>query len=654
MNREFLEFYDRELKLLYEQGAEFAKEYPGVGERLGGLLEDRSDPMMIGVLEGAAFLAARVQLKIKHEFSEFTHSLLDQLVPNYLAPVPSAMLAQVKPVFGDPALRDGKKIDAGSYIDATYQERNRRIACRYRLTSGITIWPFEVTGAEYVTGAARLQALGLPARTELSAGLRISLTHRSTPDAESEPSDAETAKKPEIWAQGCRTSELPFHILGPESDAVQLYEQLFANCIGVHFRRLDEFGNPVVDSYPASLIAPKGFTDEETLLSHDRHVFHGFDLLLEYFNFPRKFLAFNLTGLRPAFAKLPVRSFDIILSFNRVNERLQAAVQPGMLALYTAPAVNLFDKQLDRIQVKSNQHEYHVIPDRTRYLEFEVHRLLDLQAHYPGGLERRPIAPLYSASLDRPSHANGLYYTMRRLRRRRSTAEVTGGSPSDYLGSDVFLSLLDPGDVDEAASIAEVSARALCSNRHLPELLPVGESGADFRFLDDTSLPIVCAAGPTRPSEAIGSKLKSSQDVTQQGTVAWRLINMLSLNHLGLVGRGGGRDAAALKEVLSLFGDLGDKATSRKISGVRSVESREIVRRLQQRAGVGAARGIEITVTLSEKEFEGSGIFVLGAILDRFFSEYAALNHFTQTIISSVERGVIMRWPPRLGERRPL
>mgnify|MGYP003546597445 FL=1 len=28
MNREFLEFYDNELKMLYERGKEFAEEYP--------------------------------------------------------------------------------------------------------------------------------------------------------------------------------------------------------------------------------------------------------------------------------------------------------------------------------------------------------------------------------------------------------------------------------------------------------------------------------------------------------------------------------------------------------------------------------------------------------------------------------------------------
>lgn len=123
MNREFLDFYNRELSLLYEQAGDFAEEYPGIAERLGGLIRDRSDPMITGLLEGAAFLAARVQLKLKHEFPEFTSNLLEQLVPNYLAPTPAAMLVAVRPPYADPALRDGKKIARGTYLDATYRER---------------------------------------------------------------------------------------------------------------------------------------------------------------------------------------------------------------------------------------------------------------------------------------------------------------------------------------------------------------------------------------------------------------------------------------------------------------------------------------------------------------------------------------------------
>ncbi|HEV2045225.1 MAG TPA: type VI secretion system baseplate subunit TssF, partial [Chthoniobacterales bacterium] len=68
----------------------------------------------------------------------------------------------------------------------------------------------------------------------------------------------------------------------------------------------------------------------------------------------------------------------------------------------------------------------------------------------------------------------------------------------------------------------------------------------------------------------------------------------------------------------------------------------------------GPARGIEIILTLDDKAFEGSGAFLLGAVLDRFFCEYAAFNNFTQLVVRTSERGEIMRWPARIGVGRPL
>ena len=213
------------------------------------------------------------------------------------------------------------------------------------------------------------------------------------------------------------------------------------------------------------------------------------------------------------------------------------------------------------------------------------------------------------------------------------------------------MSLGERSDPEEVLRVAELSVDALCSNRHLTQHLPIGESGADFRFLDDVDLEVRCVAGPTRPLEPALTALDGKVENASTGEVAWRLVSMLSLNHLGLVERAAGDSAKALRETLVLFADLADNATDRKIRGVRSVDARPIVRRLRQAQGAAAARGLEITVLLEEKAFEGSGAFLLGAVLDRFFAEYVAINHFTQTVVRSPERGEIMRWPPRLGLR---
>jgi type VI secretion system protein ImpG len=653
MNREFLEFFNRELAVMREQASEFAAEYPGVADRLGGLLGDNVDPMIRGLLEGSAFLAARVQLKIKHEFSEFTTNLLDQLVPNYLAPTPSAILAQIMPKFGDPALKEGRTIARDAVLDAQYRELERNVACRFRLSAPIEIWPLQIVGAEYFGSPGPLQALGLNVGADCAAGMRLRIALRVAERIEDEPPDQDAQSKPELRLSGCRIKSLRMHFLGAESDAVALYEQMFAHCRGVWFRHLDSFGDPVASRADDATLRQIGFGDDDSLFPIDSRVFRGFERLREYFTFPRAFLGCALHGLERIVPRIPAKSMDVVFAFDEVNPRLAAAVRPNFFALNAAPAVNLFEKTLDRIAVKTNQHEYQIVPDRSRTLDYEPNRVQRVFAHIPGRPQKAPVEPLYTAAAGR--NASGLVYTVRRLPRRRTEDERKYGQKSDYTGTDMFLSL---GESDrnsgEAERVAELSVEALCTNRHLADHLPVGEGGADFRFRDDVALDVRCVSGPTKPLEPVLTSMVGKSDGVATGDVAWRIVNMLSLNHLGLVQRAGGESGRSLREMLALFADMSDAATERKVRGVRSVDSRPVVRRIRQKNGVGAARGTEVTILLDEKAFEGSGAFLLGAVLDRFFAEYVGINHFTTTVIRTTERGEIMRWLPRLGLRGEL
>jgi len=648
MNRAFLDLYNRELAYLREHARDFAEEFPGIAERLGGLIDNQADPMITGLLEGAAFLAARVQLKIKDEFPEFTQNLLDQLVPNYLAPTPSMLLAKVKPAFGDPVLRDGPSIARGAYLEATYRERERQIACRFRTTSALRIWPFDIAAAEYFTHPAPLQALGIGG-DDIAAGMRLTLVHRT---GQSDDETARVSADPQTWFAGCALDTLPVHLVGPEADAVAIYEQIFSDCTGLHLRYADAFGDPVLVRLPLDAIEPVGFDPDEAVLPKDDRVFDGFDLLREYFAFPRKFLGFRLSGLNRVLQAVRARTVDLVFSFDESSPRLGSAVRPDAFALYAVPAVNLFEMTLDRVPVQSSQHEYHLVADRSRSLDFEPQRILQVYAHQPGRPGKVPVRPLY-APADSSSSAE-LFYTVRRVPRRRTSKERQYGAASDYTGTDLFLSLIEPADLDADSAVSELSVRALCSNRHLAELLPIGESGADFSLADAGALNVICLAGPTRPREPVVAQLRGRSEVLFSGAVSWRLISVLSLNPLGLVGARAGRGGEALRETLMLFADLADSAVERRIRGVRSVDSRPVVRRLRRRTGTGAARGTEVTVTLDDKAFEGTGPFLLGAILDRFLAEYASLNHFTQTVIRTAERGEILRGPPRVGGRRLL
>ena len=349
MDREFLDLYNRELSLLYEQAGDFAEQYPGIAERLGGLVRERTDPMIAGLLEGTAFLAARVQLKLQHEFPEFTANLLEQLVPNYLAPTPSAMLVKALAPYADPALGRARSSRAARISMRPTGSANATLRAASGLCSDIVLWPFDVRGAEYFLTAGPMQALGVPVERDAIAGLRLSLTHRMAARSEDEITDEEARNKPEFWFAGCRTTELPVYLCGAEDDAIALYEQIIGNCVGVYFRYLDDYGDPVVIKMPADCVRQIGFEEEDSLFPIDNRVFRGSELLREYFTFPRKFLGFRLTRLREIMPRLRSKSVDIVFAFNEQNSRLSAAVEPKTFSLYTAPAINLFEKTTDRV-----------------------------------------------------------------------------------------------------------------------------------------------------------------------------------------------------------------------------------------------------------------------------------------------------------------
>jgi type VI secretion system protein ImpG len=97
MDPRFLQYYNRELGYMRELGGEFAREFPKIAGRLGLDSFECADPYVERLLEGVAFLAARVQLKIDSEFPRFTEHLLDVVYPHYLAPTPSMAVVQIQP-----------------------------------------------------------------------------------------------------------------------------------------------------------------------------------------------------------------------------------------------------------------------------------------------------------------------------------------------------------------------------------------------------------------------------------------------------------------------------------------------------------------------------------------------------------------------------
>jgi type VI secretion system protein ImpG len=92
----------------------------------------------------------------------------------------------------------------------------------------------------------------------------------------------------------------------------------------------------------------------------------------------------------------------------------------------------------------------------------------------------------------------------------------------------------------------------------------------------------------------------------------------------------------------------------RQVESLKSVRATPVVRRSPTPGPIALVRGLEVALTFDENAFGGAGVFVLGAVLEWFFARHVSLNSFTETVIRTLDREEIMRWPSRVGRKPTL
>ncbi|HET7562726.1 MAG TPA: type VI secretion system baseplate subunit TssF [Rhodanobacteraceae bacterium] len=627
MDPRLIRYYDRELQFVRGMGAEFAREYPKIAGRLGLEGFECADPYVERLLEGFAFLASRIQLKLDAQFPVFTQHLMEMVYPHYLAPVPSMAVVQLHPDPKESALATGYTVARQTALRGV-AARDERTACEYRTAQDVTLWPIELKAAKYFDTPAALAAAEVPVPEGRTVRAGLSLKFQVTAGAETKMLPVES---------------LPVFLAGADELPKRLYEQLLGNGVGFVVRATGKSG-VVSEFLDASHIRAKGFADDEALLPYSDRSFSGYRLLQEYFACPERFLFAEFAGLKRVFARMPGAEFEIIALFDRGVARLHNAVGADNFRLFCTPAINLFPRRADRIHLKSGLMEYHVLADRARPMDFEIHSVSDVEGYGDSQEPEQRFQPFYGCD-QRIWHArSNAFYTVRREPRLLSSRQKRDGARSSYVGSEMFISLVDADDAPFSNSLRQLGMRLLCTNRDLPLQMPVGKASTDFSI--DTGAPVTsirCVAGPTKPRASVAS-----------GESAWRLISHLQLNYLSLLDSDANEGAAALREMLTLYCDEFDASARRQIEGVKSVRSSSVVRRIPVPGPITFGRGLEITLTCDDGAFEGTGAFLLGAVMQHFFARYASVNSFTETVLRTLERNEVARWPARLGKRQIL
>lgn len=620
MNPEFLRYFNQELEHLRQVGSEFAHEFPKIAGRLSLPKDSReycADPYVERLLEGFAFMAARVQHKLEAEFPRFTEGLLETIFPDFLAPLPSTTVVQIEPNLTEVDPQKGFQLPRLTNLRSRISEA-ATTPCIFRTAHNVNIWPIQLVEAEF--HLRDLPALHLPENVPAHAALRLSF---------------ETAPGVNVAELGL--DSLVFFNRGSEELPGIIYETLLTHTAAVCMRGSDHYATAQL--LPDAHITPVGFEEDEAMFPPTARGFEGYRLLREYFTLPERLLFWEISGLSRLIPQLQGNRFDLIFAFEQSDLRLEEQIDASAFGLYCTPVINLFEKNCDRVPMTGRFNEYQLIADRTRPLEFEIYSILEASAINVEGDMETPLSPFYQFR-DQDNRFPA-YYSMHRRERQKTARErqfVTGRS---YLGTEVFLSISDPSAPPFDEEYDQIACRALCTNRHLPNIFPRSRSGTDF-FADSGGpiLGINCLLKPTQP-----------QLPPQGGTLNWQFINHLSSNFFSFLNFEPKEAAAFIQRILLLYVTPGDLQAKKEISGLERVETRPVVKRIPTSQYPTMARGMEIHLHLQERIFAGSNCFLFASVIERFLARSASLNSFIETVLETDERGRVWHWPMRSGTR---
>lgn len=635
MEPQFLDHYNRELGYLRELGTEFAQEYPAVAGRLGMDEFACADPFVERLLEGFAFMAARVHRRLDSEFPRLTRGLLQSIYPHYTRPLPSAAIVAVEPDPDEGSLVDGYRLSRGTRLHGPTSTTSPT-PCRFETTQDLDLWPIRLVDVEMV-GRGSPHQRPLPAMMNVDgvrSGLRLVLET--------------TAGLP---MSALKLDRLPIHLRGGEV-AQALLEMLVAH---TQMIAVGDSESGAWQSLDTETLTAGGFAEDEALLPGEPRSFSGYRLLQEYFLLPEKFQFINLSGLSNSIRSASGKRIEIVIGFDATNHQLKERLGCEHLALHCVPAVNLFKRRADRVQISDAKAEHQLLVDRSRPMDYEIWSVEQLHGHGKTPQQEIEFLPLYAPPGKMASrHQHAAYYTLDRRPREPSANQREYGHRSGYLGTEVFVTLTDSNERPSRQLIRQLSSSVYCTNRDLAMLQPAA-GWRDALSLDGAGpvKSITCLTNPTKPRLPLTS---------EDGETCWRLVNHLNSNFLSLSDRQrsvvvAGQESAdavesataLLRQNLYLYCPSDQPSARRQIDGIQSVRSETVTRQLPFAGPIVHGRGVHLELEMDESAFEGGGAFLLASVLEQFMARFVSLNSFTQTSLSSPTRGPVHRWPVRTG-----
>jgi type VI secretion system protein ImpG len=581
---QFNEYYQDELAYLREMGEEFSDVYPRLAPYLAN---EGSDPDVERLLEGFAFLTARLRQKLDDEFPEFTEDLFSIVEPQFLRPLPSAAILQFEPI--ENAVTESKLIEAGIYIDSMPVDGT---PCRFQTAYDVELLPIELAQAKF-------ESTGLG--TELSLNFNV-LSGQSTDSIE--------------------LSSLPIYLNGDWPTVTSLF-LWFSQYIEKIELSVGEGPYQQSVSIDRESVVSVGFDERSFLYPNSQNSHPAYLQLIEYFAFPQKYMFKKLDGLEKL-ATLPgSESFSIRISFNRPFEA-QLRPTADNFKLFCSPIVNLFAADAEPIRHEHKKMEYRVRPAGEKIENYEVYSIEKVSGWIQGARERRDYLPFLNFRSDIRSDAR----SAQRFFQSRRVPAIVGKGYDSYIR---FTAEAENNEIHEEV----VSIELICCNRGLAEKLRVGD---------------ICVATSDSPEFASFKNLTIPTPVfssPNEGELYWRLLSNMSITHESLADVNALKQIINTYNFAGFHSKQNKRDVELKLDALQAINKSSKIELIHG----APVRGIEFEVVMDGSKFSSEGdMYLFASVLNEFFSLHASINSFVSFRLLDQYKGETYKWKHRSGQ----
>jgi type VI secretion system protein ImpG len=596
LSERFLGLYNEELRYLRECGMQFAERHPQVARHLGMHKDGVQDPFVERLLEGSAFLSARVHERIENEYPEFALQMLERLAPYWHTPMPSIATIGLTPDFTSPLWQAPVVLPKGSKVtlsDTSLRNKNATF----------------VTGRELA-----IQPVAI-SMAECSASLAAELPEAVTRHLNS----AQSCLRLRLTTQGVKplsqTTFDPLHLTltGSAVRANQLLTALTNGCQKVVLWARQAAG-PLVTVLDKSQLRQGGLSEEEALLPQGIGELPGSRLMREFFAAPSRFYSVDLHGINDFLARCgQQQECELLFALDAANPQLLEQVSTKDFHLFATPVINLYSRRCDPVQLDKQRTEHHIVVDRLNPALYEVHHLQSVQ-----GLTRSTEAVTFSRLPEDVAFGHGQPRAGYAVRRCSSPQPQSAGR--SLFGDDDLFITLSPGatetQLDEISSLS-VSAM-VCDRFFLPDQLQQPMLQISLA-LPLTSISLLRMPSAPRPVPEIRQ--------------AWQAIGRVTVNPLRYMAPEVKDAAPLIRNWLSLFATTAQASQRRCISSIESATFTASFERDTRPGPMTWTRGVKACINLCSENHADQGGLLFGRLLHSALSDYCQLNQTLRTVL---------------------